>query len=129
MMSSNWYMILGRVNAENHQESKTMKISVELDLIRHILRYCEDKAIYDKLGNYGDFYYKLKKLMLSEAVKMVAITAEELRERFILRLENAGFNPYMFNEGLVKPDEVFQLNKVQALALGMSEAEFNSRVK
>lgn len=30
-------------------------------IVDNILRYCEDKQVYDKLGAYGDFYYKLKK--------------------------------------------------------------------
>ena len=29
-------------------------------LIKSIVKYCEDQEIYDKLGNYNDFYYKLK---------------------------------------------------------------------
>ena len=38
------------------------KLRLNLDsIIQDVIRYCEDKAIYDKLGNYGDFYYKLKR--------------------------------------------------------------------
>lgn len=36
------------------------EITISRDLAESICRYCEDKAVYDKLANYGDFYYKLK---------------------------------------------------------------------
>lgn len=32
-------------------------------ILEQVVEYCEDQAIYDKLGNYGDFYYKIKKLL------------------------------------------------------------------
>ena len=35
-------------------------------IVNNILRFCEDKQVYDKLGAYGDFYYKLKKATQSE---------------------------------------------------------------
>lgn len=35
-------------------------------ILEEVTRYCEDQAIYDKLGRYGDFYYKIKKLLDSE---------------------------------------------------------------
>ena len=35
-------------------------ITISRDLAESICQYCEDKAVYDKLANYGDFYYKLK---------------------------------------------------------------------
>ena len=34
-------------------------IEVDEKLIKNICNYCETQAIYDKLGRYGDFYYKL----------------------------------------------------------------------
>lgn len=34
---------------------------IPFEAISACLDYCEEKQIYDKLGNYGDFYYKLKK--------------------------------------------------------------------
>lgn len=40
------------------QLMKTKTISPEI--IKNIIKYCEDNQIYDKLSNYGDFYYKLK---------------------------------------------------------------------
>ena len=33
-------------------------IEVDEKLIKDICNYCETQAIYDKLGRYGDFYYK-----------------------------------------------------------------------
>ena len=38
-------------------------ISVPISVIEDICRYCEIQGIYDKLSNYGDFYYKIKKLI------------------------------------------------------------------
>lgn len=32
-------------------------------ILEDVARYCEDQAIYDKLGRYGDFYYKIKTLL------------------------------------------------------------------
>jgi len=47
--------------------TKTPKfIKVQKSLIRSILKYCEDNAIYNKLGQYGDFYYKLQNKMNNE---------------------------------------------------------------
>jgi hypothetical protein len=40
-----------------------LMVSISKELIDHIIKYCEDQAIYDKLGKYGDFYYKLKRLI------------------------------------------------------------------
>ncbi len=37
-------------------------------IVQNILRYCEDKQVYDKLGKYGDFYYKLKKATQNENI-------------------------------------------------------------
>lgn len=42
----------------------------ELDnIIEYILKYCEDKQIYDKLSNYNDFYYKLAYFKLNKSVR------------------------------------------------------------
>ena len=38
-------------------------ISVPISVIKDICYYCESQGIYDKLSNYGDFYYKIKKLI------------------------------------------------------------------
>lgn len=32
-------------------------------ILENVARYCEDQAIYDKLGRYGDFYYRIKTLL------------------------------------------------------------------
>ncbi|WQJ53681.1 MAG: hypothetical protein [Wendovervirus sonii] len=40
---------------------KTLEIPE--NIINDIFRYCETQSIYDKLGNYGDFYYKLKSII------------------------------------------------------------------
>ena len=34
-------------------------VSVPLPVIMQVLKYCEDNQIYDKLGTYQNFYYKL----------------------------------------------------------------------
>lgn len=44
-------------------EPKVETIPVDVKVIKDIIQYCEDKAIYDKLGYYGDFYYRLKNLV------------------------------------------------------------------
>ena len=33
------------------------------EVLENIVKYCEDKEIYDKLTMYGDFYYKSKQLL------------------------------------------------------------------
>lgn len=38
-------------------------MEIPVEIIEAIIKYCEDKQIYDKLGAYKDFYYKLKKLI------------------------------------------------------------------
>ena len=37
-------------------------VQVPAEIINNIISYCESEAIYDKLGKYGDFYYKLKQI-------------------------------------------------------------------
>ena len=39
------------------------KIEIDIEILKNICKYVEDKAIYDKLSSYGDFYYKIKKLL------------------------------------------------------------------
>lgn len=39
------------------------EITIPVSLAKDICDYCESKAVYDKLAGYGDFYYKLKKLI------------------------------------------------------------------
>jgi len=39
------------------------EVSVPISVLKDVCDYCETQAIYDKLSNYGDFYYKIKKLI------------------------------------------------------------------
>jgi hypothetical protein len=32
-------------------------------ILEQVVAYCEDQAVYDKLGNYGDFYYKIVQIL------------------------------------------------------------------
>ena len=32
-------------------------------ILEKVCEYCEDQAIYDKLGRYNDFYYKIKEIL------------------------------------------------------------------
>lgn len=44
------------------------KVTVDQTIIENVIRYCEDKQVYDKLGAYGDFYYKLQLRMASQSI-------------------------------------------------------------
>lgn len=35
-------------------------------ILESVAQYCEDQAIYDKLGKYNDFYYKIKKILAEQ---------------------------------------------------------------
>jgi hypothetical protein len=59
--------------------------------------------------------------------KLLSMKGKELRSRFIDRLEYAGYNPYMFKEGLVDDNDIIFLSKEQCLNLGMTEYEFEGR--
>ena len=44
--------------------SKLMdNILIDKTILSNICKYCEDKAVYDKLSDYGDFYYKIKAIL------------------------------------------------------------------
>lgn len=43
--------------------SREREVTIPVSLAQDICYYCESNAIYDKLADYGDFYYKLKKLI------------------------------------------------------------------
>lgn len=43
--------------------SRTIEVSVPKNVLEDVCHYCESNAIYDKLAAYGDFYYKIKKLL------------------------------------------------------------------
>ena len=49
-------------NSFGEKSKLESKIAIPLSIVKNIIKYCEDKAIYDKLGQYGDFYYKLKQI-------------------------------------------------------------------
>lgn len=34
-----------------------------IKILQDVKDYCEDQAIYDKLSSYGDFYYRIVKLL------------------------------------------------------------------
>ena len=42
--------------------NKNEKILVPKSIIENVIKYCESQAIYDKLSDYDDFYYKLKQI-------------------------------------------------------------------
>ena len=35
-------------------------ITIDIEILENVCKYCEEQAIYDKLSKYGDFYYKIK---------------------------------------------------------------------
>lgn len=43
-----------------------VKIEVPKEVLEDVCDYCEHNAIYDKLGDFGDFYYKIKKIIESK---------------------------------------------------------------
>ena len=42
------------------------EVSIPISVLEDVCYYCESNAIYDKLGNFGDFYYKIKKIIESK---------------------------------------------------------------
>lgn len=66
LTSVDCYKAIGILNndIEETNENKNFVPAVEVstELIDNIIKYCEAQAIYDKLGSYGDFYYKLKQI-------------------------------------------------------------------
>lgn len=45
-----------------HQEGFVTNVEVSRETVNNVIEYCEVQQVYDKLGKYGDFYYKLKKV-------------------------------------------------------------------
>ena len=43
--------------------SPDKEITIPVSLVKDICYYCESNGICDELTDYGDFYYKLKKLI------------------------------------------------------------------
>ena len=39
------------------------KVTIDRSILVNVCKYCENQAIYDKLGSHGDFYYKIKRLL------------------------------------------------------------------
>ena len=64
---------------------------------------------------------------VEEKQEILVMMGFELAERFMSRLEDAGFNPYMFNEGRAAKEDRFNLTKSQCCRLGMDEYEFEAR--
>ena len=61
--------ILERYNVEQFEADGITKellnlhsVSVPLPVLEQVLKYCEHNQIYDKLGSYGNFYYKLNQI-------------------------------------------------------------------
>ena len=50
-------------NFELVHKAALKTVNIPIEIIENVFKYCEDKAIFDKLGNYGDFYYKIKTLI------------------------------------------------------------------
>lgn len=48
-------------NTKTKEPSSDELIVVPKSIIKNILAYCENQSIYDKLSDYDDFYYKLKR--------------------------------------------------------------------
>lgn len=47
---------------EKKEVSNIPVVNVPLPVIMQVLKYCEDNQIYDKLGSYQNFYYKLNQI-------------------------------------------------------------------
>lgn len=66
LTSVDCYKAIGILNngieETNENENFVPVVEVSTELIDNIIKYCEAQAIYDKLGSYGDFYYKLKQI-------------------------------------------------------------------
>ena len=53
-------------NTKRKEPSADELMVVPKSLIMNILAYCENQSIYDKLSDYDDFYYKLKRELNSQ---------------------------------------------------------------
>lgn len=61
-MESYWEDIAALAKMKKELDAE-QEITIPVSLAKDICNYCESNAIYDKLADYGDFYYKLKKLI------------------------------------------------------------------
>ena len=64
---------------------------------------------------------------VKQRIEITVASWHELASRFIGELEYGGFNPYMFNEGADKL-EIYYVSRKHAIAMGMTDKEFNSRL-
>ena len=46
---------------DRKEQSADELMVVPKSLIKNVLAYCENQSVYDKLSDYDDFYYKLKR--------------------------------------------------------------------
>ena len=58
-------------------------IEVPVEIVEAIIKYCEDKQVYDKLTYYKDFYYKLKKLVCRDVFLSVLNLLVKMFHAFI----------------------------------------------
>lgn len=49
-------------------------------ILEDVVRYCEDQAIWDKLGQYGDFCYKIQKLLKENTVPDSSMTIQPIND-------------------------------------------------
>lgn len=52
--------LLGIPNAKKNLSEDELMV-VPKSIIKNVLAYCENQSVYDKLSDYDDFYYKLKR--------------------------------------------------------------------
>ena len=45
------------------RENPNRLVKVPMNVLEEVIHYCEYTGIYDKLGTFGDFYYKLVKIV------------------------------------------------------------------
>lgn len=57
-LHKNFLDILG---AKRKEPASDELMVIPKSLIKNVLTYCENQAVYDKLSDYDDFYYKLKR--------------------------------------------------------------------
>ena len=53
---------MSKSNKKETEQCAIPVVSVPLPVIMQVLKYCEDNQIYDKLGTYQNFYYKLNQI-------------------------------------------------------------------
>jgi len=91
-----------------------------VDYDTNVQTYAYKQYFSDELDEISLLYGEYKE-------EILVMTGYELADRFIDRLDYAGFSPYMFNEGRAVREDKFKLTRKQCLALGMNEHEFKAR--